>query len=61
MNIMVYAKNIKDVALAMYNEKPGKVISNGKKESYVRFFINNKVYIEFIPNINLKPFGGLSV
>ena len=61
INIMVHIKNLTDTALSMFNEKAGKVISAGSKESYVRFHINNKTFFEFIPNANMKPFQQPSV
>lgn len=60
-NIMVYIKNITDATLTMFNEQAGKVISVGNKESYVKFRIKNKNYIEFIPNEKMKPFAIHSV
>lgn len=61
INVMVHIKNLTDAALSMFNEKPGKVISVGKKESYVRFHFGNKTYFEFIPNKNMKLFANKDV
>ena len=61
MNVMAQIKNVTDTALLMFNNQCGKIISVGKTESYVRFWLNNKVYVEFIPNNNLKPFRSVSV
>ena len=58
---MVHIKNLTDAALSMFNEHAGKVISAGKKESYVKFRINNRNYIEFIPNEKMKPFAAYIV
>ena len=56
-NIMVHVRNLTDATLAIFENRSGMVISTGSKESYVKFHIDGKTLIEFIPNSNMKIFA----
>ena len=56
-NIMVHVRNLTDAALSIFENRSGKIISVGSNESYVKFHIEGKTLIEFIPNSNMKVFA----
>jgi hypothetical protein len=55
-NKTIWANLQTEEHLKMYSNKMGMLISLGKTESYVKFYMNNRTYYDFIPNSTMRPF-----